>query len=226
MVAASLALGLMYRNTGRSLETPLPADPPRAYREPRHAALTPEERARVLATVANFVRTAVARARIGDSYDLVAGNLRAGFTRREWAKGDIPVVPYPVARAGWKLNYSYQNAVGVHVLLYPKRGSGLRPALFLAELTPVGSGKRRRWLVSSWVPAGAQPPRAAERAGVGGVGRPAANVGGRSALGAAWLAVPLGLLALIVLVPLAVGVRGWYHSRRALRAYVASRRAS
>lgn len=226
LVAAVLALGVMYRNTARSLETPPPSDPARAYREPKHVALTPEQRARAFATVASFVRTAVARARVGDSYDLVARNLRAGFTRREWAKGDIPIVPYPVAAAGWKLQYSYEHAVGVQVLLYPRRGAGLRPGLFLIELTPVGSGQRRRWLVSSWVPVGAQRPPAAQRVGVGGVGRPASNVGGRSVLGTPWLAVPLGLLALIVLVPLAVGVRGWYRSRRALRAYAGSRSAS
>jgi hypothetical protein len=78
--------------------------------------------------LARFVGTAVARCRVGDSWDLAGPSLRQGVSRDEWRRGEIPIVPYPAARHGrgsWDLvNYSYRNRVGLEVLLFPRPGSG------------------------------------------------------------------------------------------------------
>ena len=83
---------------------------------------------------------------------------RQGYTREEWRSGEIPVVPYPVAQARWKLDYTYADAVGLQVLLFPKAGSGMRPNLFLMELKPTGDPAHRRWVVDSWTPSGVANP--------------------------------------------------------------------
>src|SRR5215210_694627 len=41
-----------------------------------------------------FILTAVARKNIDDSWAITHPSLRAGFTRREWASGEIPIIPY------------------------------------------------------------------------------------------------------------------------------------
>jgi hypothetical protein len=46
--------------------------------------------------IKTFIATAVARKHLGDSWTVVAPSLRAGYTKKSWAKGDaLPVVPYP-----------------------------------------------------------------------------------------------------------------------------------
>lgn len=98
------------------------------------------------------------------AYDLAAPTLKSGMTKAEWSRGSIPVVPYPVEEARWKVEYSYADALGLQVLLLPTVKSKLRPAVFAMELTPTGRGKAHRWLVSSWAPTGMTGAEAAYRA--------------------------------------------------------------
>src|SRR4051812_29401018 len=65
----------------------------------------------VLSTARQFVMTAVARKHVDTSYDLVCPGLKQGFTRSRWAKGEIPVVPYPVYYGKWRVSYSLQSEV-------------------------------------------------------------------------------------------------------------------
>jgi hypothetical protein len=43
-------------------------------------------------------------------------------------------------------------------------------------------------------------------------------------MGAAWLAIPLGVLAMIVIAPLSIGVFVWLRNRRAAAEYLRSKR--
>ena len=164
--------------------------------------LTNASRAEALATAANFVKTAVARRHVERSWRLVSSSLRQGYTLSEWQKGEIPVVPYPVAQARWKLDYTYADTVGLQVLVFPETGSGQRPNLFYMELKRAGDPNHRRWLVDSWTPSGvANPALQAPAAAPGAEAAAAAGSrshrstpvvgGGESRLGAAWLFVPL-----------------------------------
>ena len=200
------------------------------YEAPKTVKLTAQSRAKALTTAANFVKTAVARRNVDLSWPLASASLRQGFTRSEWRKGEIPVVPYPVAQAKWKLDYTYADAVGLQVLVYPSAGSTMRPNLFLMELKPTGDAAHRRWVVDSWTPSGvANPALQAPAPGAGGSGR-GGSVGvgslnptvvgeGKSRLGAAWLFAPLALFAIVPAVLLVFAVRNWRRSRRAERAY-------
>ena len=149
---------------------------------------------------------------------------------RNGSGGEIPVVPYPVAQARWKLDYTYADAVGLQVLLFPEAGSGMRPNLFLMELKPTGDPAHRRWVVDSWTPSGVANPalQAPELRAAGGAAGarsacsrsiPPSSGNTESRLGAAWLFVPLALFGIVPIVLAVFGVRSWRRSRRAERAY-------
>jgi hypothetical protein len=234
LVAGLVAVGVIWPNTGEEVPSVLAPGKPQVYHEPKAIKLTQSSRAQALTTAANFVKTAVARQNVDRSWLLVSPALKQGYTRAEWRRGEIPVIPYPVAQARWKLDYSFEDALGLQVLVYPRAGTGLRPNLFLMELKPVGDVKHRRWLVDSWTSSGVANPALqapASRPGGGGGGAgPGAAVGvqsldprvvgqGESRLGAAWLFVPIALLAIVPIVLAIFGVRSWRRSRRAERAY-------
>jgi hypothetical protein len=233
LVGGLVAVGVLWPNTAEEVPSALTPGKPRVYHEPKAIKLTQESRAQALTTAANFVKTAVARQNVDRSWLLVSPALKEGYTRAEWRQGEIPVIPYPVGQARWKLDYSYEDALGLQVLVYPRAGSGTRPNLFLMELKPVGDLKHRHWVVDSWTPSGVANPALqapASRPGGGGGGGGGAAVGVQSLdprvvgqtesrLGAAWLLVPIALLAIVPIVLAIFGVRSWRRSRRAERAY-------
>jgi hypothetical protein len=229
LLAGLIALGVLWPNTAQ--EVPQVREPGRVqvYQPPKTVKLTTQSRAKALATAANFVKTAVARRNVDLSWPLASASLRQGFTRSEWRKGEIPVVPYPVAQAKWKLDYTYADAVGLQVLVYPVAGSTMRPNLFLMELKPAGDPAHRRWVVDSWTPSGVAnpalqapgPTAGSGRGGSVGVGslNPTVVGDGKSRLSAAWLFAPLALFAIAPAVLLVFAVRSRRRSRRAERAY-------
>jgi hypothetical protein len=226
IVGAVGLVGLMYpSSTDRATEVPPDSEEAKVYKAPKHIELTRTQRARVLATAANFVTHAVARRRVEQAYDLTAPSLRGGLTRAEWRTGEIPVVPFPVEQARWKLEFTDEDAIGLQVLLLPNAGSGLRPELFNMELAATGAGSKQRFLVTSWSPtglAGGGPPAASASVGAGGLPNLGDNAGGRARLGGAWLLAPLVLFALVPIVVIGFFARGWFRGRRAEAEYTAS----
>jgi hypothetical protein len=230
LVAGLVTVGLVWPNTAEKAPSELEPGKPQVYHAPRVVKLSRSSRAQALTTAANFVKTAVARRNVERSWLLASPSLRQGYTRAEWSGGEIPVVPYPVAQAKWKLDYSYADALGLQVLLFPEASSGMRPNLFFMELKPVGDRAHRHWVVDSWLPSGVanpalQAPAAAPGRGGGGGSLgvqsldPAVVGNTDSRLGAAWLFVPLTLFAIVPVVLAIFGVRSWRRSRRAERAY-------
>jgi hypothetical protein len=132
------------------------AQPPSAQRttSSRAERAVPLEKA-ARAVARKFVLTAVARRHVAASYDLVGAALRQGFSRAEWAKGEIPVVPDPVDEDGLSplaVDFSYENHALLEVTLNPGAGRKIKPAQFFLELRAFGKGKARRWLVVGWAP--------------------------------------------------------------------------
>jgi hypothetical protein len=228
VVALVVAAGVMWPNTGRTPQE-FSAEQAYVYKEPERVELTRVDRAKALATAANFVTYAVARRKVERSYDLTAPTLKAGLTRAQWRTQDIPVVPFPVEEARWKIEYSYSDALGLQVMLFPTAASKLRPSTFAMELTPTGHGDHK-WLVSSWAPVGmtganAAAP-AAQPSGAGGVPNlgDSSLQGGEARLDAKWLLAPLGLLLLVPLIVSGYYVRSWRRSRRAEAAWASRNR--
>jgi hypothetical protein len=174
------------------------------------------------AVAARFILTALARRHLAESWALATPALRQGLSRAEWSTGNIPVPTYPITRLGQareRISYTYKDDIGLDVLVVSNDESKVRSMVFSAELLAVGQGKRRHWLVDSWTPAAGTPSPPGQAAGPT---TPRVSAG----LGAGWLLVPLGILAMIVLVPLGLGLRGWRRNSRAMRSYTSSSRPS
>ena len=221
-VAAGLvAGGLLWPDTGDSPPEAFGRGDAYVYVEPDTVKLTRVERAKALSTAANFVTHAVARRRVELAYDIVGPSLKGGLSRAEWQTEDIPVVPFPVDEARWKVDYSYADALGLQVLIFPPARSKLRPSVFAMELTPTGHGKNH-WLVSSWAPVGmtADGAPAAQSSGPGGVPNLSNQPPDQEArLDAKWLLAPLALLAVVPMIVVAFYVQSWRRGRRATAAY-------
>jgi hypothetical protein len=188
-------------------------------------SLTGEARAAVLDVAQRFVTSAVVRSRVGTSWELAHPELRQGLTRREWSTGEIPVVPYPVDSARWRLGYSYADRVGLEVYVLPRRGARVRAMLFDMELKPVGSGDRRRWRVSSWAPRASgpgqpPPPPSPERVAAE---RRAVEEAEENTLGAAWLLAPVAAFLGVLALPLFLGLRDRRRDRRGERRHAGHR---
>jgi hypothetical protein len=228
VLATAITIGIVFRNTASTEESTLRNEPIQVYHAPTPVRLTKADRTLALKTALKFVNTAVARRHVGDSYNLVSRDLRAGISPAEWAKGDeIPVVPYPAVEARVRVDYSYRNELGLTMLLVPPSTSNLNPMTFNMDLTALGSGAKRRWLVKGWTPSGGVSAPAASGGGggvIGGSSLAPQNAEGLDApLSAAWIIVPIVLLGAVALVPIGLGIRSWRENRRAIREYEAMR---
>lgn len=109
-----------------------------------------------LATATAFVQTAVERRNLAKSWAMVAPNMKAGFTFARWKTGAIPVVPFP--RSALKsVDLVAIRVRAKDILLQANLTSNnvqYKGQENLLELVPVNG----RWLVSYYLPKGANPP--------------------------------------------------------------------
>lgn len=227
VVAAGVVVSVLFWNTANPPPSRLSNEPARIYRAPHPVALTPPDRRELIAVAARFLNTAVKREHTEVAYDLVSSSLRDGTTRRQWVDGEIPVVPYPVDSARWKVDYSFADEVGLQVLVFPETTSEFRPMVFNMSLRAVSDGSKRRWLIDSWTPRSGPTAQSRSRSEGSSFQIDLPADGGRvsARLGAGWLVFPVVLLfAGALLLPVGILVFGRQRSRRAQRAYEASRR--
>jgi hypothetical protein len=219
LAAGAAALALAFPNTGKRHEV-FDSAPIMVSKEPKHVPAGPRRRAEALIATMAFVRTAVVRHNVDASWDLATADFRAGYTRKQWDTGNIPVVPFPAAGIGaWQVDWSYENDMGFDILLVPKQGSSLGAKSFMVELKRSGPGGR--WRVANWQPHGVSVEQDVANASKGQRQPEVA-----SSLGGKWLLFPVILLALVFLVPLSfLAARGWLRKHRAERAYRASLRS-
>jgi hypothetical protein len=180
--------------------------------------VTSAERRKVNETLRAFVATAVTRDDPAAAWSLVTPAMRAGITRSEWNRGDLPVVPYPVVvpkELDWTVVTSYPGDLTLDLVLQPRRGSGRGAASFFVELKRRGRG---RWLVDSMYAedvfgGGSAAPKASVRTATGDA------LGPRGRLSPLWIALPIGLLALVIVVPVGIGILSWRRQRAIDRRY-------
>jgi hypothetical protein len=181
--------------------------------KPRH--LTAADRKAINAALDSFVNHAVKRENVGASYAAVTPELRAGMSRAEWSRGDIPVYPYKAAGTRfhqWTLDYAESDEVGAQLILRPARGSKLGPIVFHVYLKPA----RGRWLVDSFLPAATlaaddEKPKVTAVADFnpGPRGEPETARHGRGQVSQAFVIVPFALLGALLL-----GLSAWGIARR------------
>jgi hypothetical protein len=246
VVAAPLIyLGVHFSNpeSKGAATGPLVNEP--GYTQPKRAPFTKAKQREVSKVLREFVLTAVDRQDVGRSWDIAAPSLREGFTRKQWSRGDLPVVPYPAANRGlgrWSfVQYSYTDTIGLEVFLFPKPGSGWSAMTADVELV---KGHDGQWRVDYWMPkrfhgppslAKAKPTAKAKATAAKAKAkatshhaagkRPAAPGPAPTAVGTpkpsrAWWIAPIALLSLIALAPLAIILNSWYRNRRAERDYL------
>jgi hypothetical protein len=188
-------------------------------RVPRSVPMTPARRRAIDTLLTTFVPAAVERHEPLRALPLVTPEFRSGVTRDEWARGNLPVLPFDArdSRFPWTLGYSFAREISVDVLLHPSAKEELGAIAFTAVFKRQG----KDWLIDSFVPAASfapkkKPPRilASPDFTPQMVTNPT-----RGRLDARWLFVPVGVLALIVLVPAGIGVAKWRRSRKAWREY-------
>jgi hypothetical protein len=212
------------------------------YKEPKRARFTKARQREVRRVLAPFIKSAVARENPASSWDLAAPSLKEGVTRKEWNRGDLPVVPYPALHRGlgqWDyVAYSYRNTVGLEVFLLPKPGSGYSALTADVELVR----ENGRWLVDYWMPKKFHGPPALARSGKTtrkATGKAAGKRRHRPQTAKAappsqsmpdetsprqsraYWAIPIALLSLIIVVPLVLGGVHWRRNRKAARDYAA-----
>jgi len=203
-------------------------DVPAAFRPRSHE---------VLSTAQKFVLTAVARKHVEDSWALVCPAMREGYTKSSWAKGDIPVVPFPVSFGKWRLSYSFKNEIDLQVALFAKPKAKLSPVVFDLTVHPCGKGAGKHWLVYSFIPTpsasgdfGSNGDAAASRSGPNKYSPFAIGVNNPPPLpnhaSGTWLLLPGGIVGGTILIVFGfLGIRS-VRSKRAYASYVRDRQIS
>ncbi|MDX6507315.1 MAG: hypothetical protein QOG06_1959 [Gaiellaceae bacterium] len=126
--------------------------------------LSKADRAAISRSIDVFVNHAVRRVGTTAAYDVVAPELRPGINRKEWARGDIPVYPFPAAGRThpWNVLYVTREEVGLELELIPKAHSDVGPIIFHIYLRPAHG----RWLVDSFMPVATLAPLGSKKSKV------------------------------------------------------------
>jgi hypothetical protein len=221
-IGVAAAVSVVFWNTGPLRTERFSGGDAQLYTAPPSTKLTAQEQQEIVAIAKRFVETAVTRDDPGSAFELAGPSLRNGTTRAGWETGEIPVVPFPVDTARWRVDYSVEGEVGLEVYAWPKPNQGLRPTLFMMSMVAVGTGEGRHWLVDAWVPRGGRPDVLRQR--VSNQSPLQAAIAeqnqGRysSSMSADWLLVlPAVLVGLLVAVPVWLSLRNRRFARRAAR---------
>lgn len=227
LVSALVAAILSLPEHGRRFTETFSNEPSQVVVNEKPVPVTRAMRRQVDETLVRFVATAVTRKDPVAAWELSTAAMKSGTTRADWARGDLPVFPYPAVPAqarSWTVLSSVKNDLVADLVLQPPKGSKRGPVEFNVELKAVGSGRTRRWLVDSFIAirtydtASAQKPKPVKPLPANA--KPNYPKG---RLGPAWFLVPAVLLGLIVLVPVGFAIVNWRRGVRAERAYRAGR---
>lgn len=174
------------------------------------AKLSARDRQEISQVIDVFVNHAVKRQNTAAAYDVVDSQLRGGVGKKEWAKGDIGVYPYPARdqHHPWTLDYVEGNEIGAEIMLQPPlSNTKVGPIIFKIYIDHVAG----RWLVDSFMPVATFAPLNAHKTKVRALNdfSPQSSGGGgaltgQSRISSKWLVAPFGLLGAFVL-----GVCAW-----------------
>ena len=198
--------------------------PPQTVAIQRPTRVTANEREAVERTLNAFVRTAVTRDDPAAAWNLVTADFKGGVSRKEWNAGTLPVIPFPARvpkRLSWKVLSSYADDLTIDLLLQPRPGTHRGAIAFAVEMQKA----KGRWLVASMVPEHTFSPAPTKPGPTSPGSKPVAAPNVKIAHGISlwWLGVPIGLLALVVLIPVGVGLNTWRRNRVFERRYRAER---
>jgi hypothetical protein len=193
-----------------------PTPPGEAVAAAKPLHLTKADRRAISSLLGRFVPAALGREDLTTAYRLASPTMRQGMSLEEWRRGDIPVFPYRAALrgfGGWRLNLAEDEQVNLDLLLHSAAGDDQGSITYTFDVRRIDG----RWYVDSAVPTATYAP-------VHEGGRMPNSKVEDQRLDARWLILPTIVLALVVLVPVAFGLRHWRRSVVAYRRGVAERR--
>jgi hypothetical protein len=180
------------------------------------ARISSADRQEINRTVDAFVNTAVKREHEDASWNVVTPSFRYGVTRSAWAKGNLPVYPYPARGTtfhSWTVDSASPTVVDFE-LMVPSRLSKTDSIQFQGEVKKIGG----RWLINSFNPAATFAaggtvvgPNDFTASSGGGGGK------GVARLGSIWIALPAALIGAGLVLVLGWFLLVWVRSRRAYR---------
>ena len=202
----------------------LAAAAPASAKEPR---LSPADRAAINATLDVFVNSAVKRNDIAQSYDVVTPELRGGMTRAQWAKGSIPVYPYPAAGRQfhkWTIQYKTKDEVAIELILAPQARYKRKLGQFLFHVYV--QPRNGKWLVDSFMPGATFAPEGKApvvQAAADFQASPGGQTYNRTTgarkhapvqVSADFIVIPFAILGLLLAGLAAWGITQWIRARR------------
>jgi hypothetical protein len=151
-VIAFLSAYLLRGTSG--IHSPISNKP--AQTHPKAITVPPPKAA--LKVARQFIQTAPLRKNLDHIYPFIGPALRGALTRKQWDKGNIPVIDYPAGNtktAAFTVDWSYQTEIMLEVDLVAKKGSpsNIRPHLpFFLGLERAGGKPDGAWQVNTWIP--------------------------------------------------------------------------
>ncbi len=152
-IAALLAV-VVLPSKQNALDTPISSVPAQVVKKDPVAPVDPV----AIAIGREFLSTAVVRKNLDWAYDHVHADMKGRMSRREWDRGNIPVVPFDAQNAkttAFIPVFHLREEVEFVVFLVPKRHAvyaGDQPRQFFIALRRERDAPGGRWLVSYFEP--------------------------------------------------------------------------
>ena len=117
------------------------------------------DRAAINRVLDQFVVLALKRKDPAAAWSLASRNLRAGSTRKDWARGEVPALPYPARGTKfhqWTLSYAEPKLVGIDLLVRPVARLRKKVPAIMFEIDLRREGGR--WRMDSIMPTATYAP--------------------------------------------------------------------
>jgi hypothetical protein len=184
--------------------------------------LTSADRAAIDRTLDVFVPAAIARRHPERAFAVVTPRLRQDTKRAQWARGNLPVSPYPaVGRRfhGWTIDMTSRDYAMIDTQLRPPTRSKLEMTNWTIELRKI----RGRWLVDSALPTAFFPRKGSGSGNMHAsndlLPQPNLTRERHGRIGPIGFVVPATILVVLLGVPLGLWVASWRRNARAYAAY-------
>jgi hypothetical protein len=217
LVAVAAVVLLMPGRTPPSSAPTRNEGPARLASDTPQVRITKADRRAIDATLDRFLPAAMGRRDATLAWSLAGPELRAGSTLADWRAGSSPVPAYPL-RAGtfhdWQTIDTGPRYVIFNLLVHPRPHETIAPTVFSGEVVK----SRERWLVNRIYTIAIMNPITrkthevgpADFAAPGSKSQPA----GKQVIGNLGILPIVGILALVLLIPLTLGLLALVRARR------------
>jgi hypothetical protein len=214
VVAAGAAVALLVPGTKPAPSEPVANEGPAqlAAAAPK-TRLTAADRRAIDATLDRFLPAGMERKDLATAWALAGPEMRSNTSVAVWRQGTSPIPRFPLRDStfhSWQTIEVGPRYVVVNLLLHPKAHSGLSPTVFSGELVK----EHGRWLVNRLYTMAIMKTHEVGPADFAAPGAAAEAPRGKPLLKSAALLPVVAILALVLLIPLSLGVLAFVRARR------------